>query len=118
MGRDLPEAKNQIARRLKGFVRLYLIWSIIYLPITLIYWVKQGVSPIQVLISAVRGYLILGQQYNSWMLWYLLATVYGFALLWIMYHFLWKAQWISGTMLLLFLLGAWIDDPACGEAPV
>lgn len=97
---------------------MYLIWSIIYLPITLIYWVKQGVSPIQVLISAVRGYLILGQQYNSWMLWYLLATVYGFALLWIMYHFLWKAQWISGTMLLLFLLGAWIDDLACGEAPV
>ena len=58
--------------------------------------------------------MILGQQYNSWMLWYLLATVYGFALLWIMYHFLWKAQWISGTMLLLFLLGAWIDDLACG----
>lgn len=117
-GQGRLEVKKQISSRINGLVRLYLIWSIIYLPITVIYWIQEDLSPIHVLISAVRGYLILGQQYNSWMLWYLLAAIYGLALLWVMYHFRFNAQWIGGGG--FFCCSCWGHGsmiPACGEAP-
>lgn len=56
------------------FAKMYVIWSIIYLPLDLI---GGGYS----LLSYCRDFFLKGYHNYSWHLWYLLGLVYGFTLL-------------------------------------
>lgn len=57
-------------------VKLYLIWSLIYFPLTVYsYYTNERTLSIDSLFI-LRGYLITGEQEWSWHLWYLLALIY------------------------------------------
>ena len=56
------------------FAKMYVIWSIMYLPLDLI---GGGYS----LLSYCRDFFLKGYHNYSWHLWYLLGLVYGFTLL-------------------------------------
>lgn len=65
-----------VRQSLIHFIKLYLLWTVIYLPLAIIYWNSTGL-PLRTCISQyMRSFLFVGQQYNSWMLWYLLSTIY------------------------------------------
>lgn len=62
---------------IKKMTKLYVIWTIIYLPLTLIYYINNVEPWYRDIVSFIRGFLFIGEQYNSWHLWYLLSAIYG-----------------------------------------
>lgn len=57
--------------------KMYLLWSVIYLPINIIYYVKNRMQPGYCVWDYVRRLLFVGDNYNSYILWYLLSSIYG-----------------------------------------
>ncbi|MGN0505296.1 MAG: acyltransferase family protein [Lachnospiraceae bacterium] len=72
---------KQIQRYLKRMVRLYLIWNVIYFPLALYRYIADGTGWIRAVLLYVRGLIFVGEHYNSWMLWYLLSTIYALMLI-------------------------------------
>lgn len=68
---------------LKGVIKQYLLWSIVYLPLALIEYFETGNSFIYSFFSYLKGLFLKGEHYNSWMLWYLLSFVYSFGFIYI-----------------------------------
>lgn len=58
-------------------IKLYLIWSIIYLPLAIIDYKAKSYSFIKGVIVYFKDFIFIGQHYNSWILWYLLSTIYA-----------------------------------------
>ena len=70
---NLNIIKNQITK----FLKKYLLWSFIYLPLTI-----YGTIRYKYLFSIIiTKFLFMGEEYNSWQLWYLLSSVYAFVFL-------------------------------------
>lgn len=67
----------RILKQLRKIVQMYLLWTVIYLPLAVWHFVSAGISPIKAVIIYIRGFLLVGEQYNSWPLWYLLSTIYA-----------------------------------------
>lgn len=78
------EASCTGAKRVKKTVikllRLYLTWTLLFLPITIFGNLLLGNGLFHALATFIRGTLFIGENYYSWPLWYLLASVIGFAL--------------------------------------
>ena len=89
-------------------LKLYLIWTVVYFPLAIYHFVSESIQPIQAVLLYLRGFFLVGEQYNSWPLWYLLSTIY--ALLWIILllkHNL-KFRWILYIGALIFLISIFI----------
>lgn len=84
---------------------LLLVFDIyIYIPIDCLgYWL-DGVSLIKAMVLEARGFFLLGEGRLSWPLWYLLASVVGFILVYIMLRKGMSSRNILGISF-LFLLG-------------
>ena len=61
---------------LKG-LRLYLVWTAVYLPFTVYGWKLDGLTVVQGLLQFARNLVFVGENYLSWPLWYLLGMVWG-----------------------------------------
>lgn len=57
-------------------IKLYLIWTIIYLPLTIYGLYIEGNLSLYGLVIFFRNLLIVGENYFSWPLWYLLSLVF------------------------------------------
>lgn len=80
--RQIQETGNRqvILNELKKYLHLYLLLSVIYLPLSIKGWIfkySAGYSFLDVILLALRNYLFAGEQNLSWQLWYLLAMIYG-----------------------------------------
>ncbi|RZK41817.1 MAG: hypothetical protein EOO90_09745 [Pedobacter sp.] len=64
---------------LKRIVKLYVYWTIIFLPITLWNFANDEFIYKQDLILFIRGFFFFGENYYSWPLWYLLSMIYSIA---------------------------------------
>ena len=66
------------------YVRLYIMLSLAYLPLTFygmyVDFEKNG-NLVKVLLKLIKNYLLVGEQFYSWPLWYLLSVILGLALL-------------------------------------
>lgn len=62
---------------LKKIISLYLLWSLIYSPLAIIRYRQMGLSFFGGLKSYIKGLIFVGEHYNSWILWYLLSTIYA-----------------------------------------
>lgn len=60
-------------------VKLYLIWSLIYMPLAIYDYVHARFSLLKGTMLYLRGLFLLGEHYNSYILWYLLSTIYAVA---------------------------------------
>lgn len=67
-------------------LRLYLIWTLLYLPLTIFGNVLLGKNLLHGSLSFIRGTLFVGENYYSWPLWYLLASIVCFTLVFICLH--------------------------------
>ncbi len=83
MGIKINKAKNKeegkliLKSKIIQFVKLYLIWSIIYLPITMYGYVVNERGILYDIFAFFRGFFLVGQNFDSWPLWYLLSTIYA-----------------------------------------
>ncbi len=71
----------RIKRQTIKILKMYLLWNLIYFPITVAYFLIYETSPIRCVFIFIRGLVLVGEQYNSWPLWYLLSIVYSLVFL-------------------------------------
>ena len=81
--------------------RLYFIWTLIFLPVTIFGNKLLGKSHVQALLSFLRGTLLIGENCYSWPLWYLLASIVAYALI---YYLLRKGMRLNRIIPLSFFL--------------
>ena len=74
---DSSENIRMIRSYLVKIIKLYFMWSVIYLPLALYDYVHSGRSVIYCVWNYVQGLVFIGEHYNSWMLWYLLSAIYA-----------------------------------------
>ena len=90
---------------LKRILVLYLLWTVIYFPLAIFDFISRKVAPIEAIITYFRRFIFVGEQYNSWHLWYLLSIIYALIILIILF----KKKKSIGTIFLIstvsFFLG-------------
>jgi len=74
---NAKEQSDVILKYIIKTVRLYIIWTIIYLPIAVLNFYWQGASLFGAVFTYIRKFIFLGEQFYSYQLWYLLSTIYG-----------------------------------------
>lgn len=76
---------NVLYKHLIKMVKMYIFWMIIYSPMTIYRYIVNDLGFVKSVLYFCRGFFLLGQLYNSWHLWYLLATIYSLVLIvWLM----------------------------------
>lgn len=68
---------EKICFRVKKVLKLYVVWSIIYLPLTFCGWVIEGNGEPVYLLRCVRNFILVGDNFYSWALWYLNGLVFA-----------------------------------------
>lgn len=78
---SLPENRQVLVRYLKRILKMYLTWMLLYTPLAIINYIRHSTPLLKAAALYLRGLLLMGEQYNSFQLWYLLSTVYALCLL-------------------------------------
>ncbi len=79
------------------------------MPLAVYDYIRSGDSAIKCIFLYLRGLLLQGQHYNSWLLWYLLSTIYALLLI---YFLLRKKVLLKNIVLLsagLYMIGVSMD---------
>ena len=66
-----------VKKYLLKFIKMYVVWTVIYLPIALYHYLSAGRGVLKSVFLYIKGFVFVGEQYNSWHLWYLLSTIYA-----------------------------------------
>lgn len=80
--------------------RLYFYWTVIYLPLTIYGCIKNDYTWWRDVIFSLHGFLIKGENYYSWPLWYLLAVIYAAY----MYRYMLIHKWSNRKMIIFTIL--------------
>lgn len=74
------ELHTKLLLRCKKVMKLYLIWSVIYLSLTICgWWIEDG--GIKYWVSCLRNYIFVGENFYSWTLWYLNGLIFALLLI-------------------------------------
>lgn len=73
-----------LSRLIKKYVQLYLIWTLIYAPLAVWHYIYEDMQVLDIVKSAVIGFFWFGENYNSWILWYLLSSVYSLTFIYVL----------------------------------
>lgn len=104
-----------VACRIKQFVKMYLIWTAIYFPLAIYSYVINDYSFLYSILVTLRKFVFRGENFNSWMLWYLLSTIYALAFIWITMKFKFKLKQLAVFSCLFFVLIIVINAIAWSE---
>lgn len=96
-GHDKASQLDKIKQYAIRIIKLYLYWTIIFLPITIWYFVTNDNSIFMDLLSFIRGVIFIGENFYSWPLWYLLSMIYSLV---VIYFLLYKKQAISSILII------------------
>lgn len=106
-------------------LELYLIWTVLYLPITIFGDLLYGKDLMHGLLAFVRQTLFVGENFCSWPLWYLLAGFVAFALVYCCLRSGMALKRVVGLSFLFLLAGyfimvvaEWSDAPRAIAIPV
>jgi len=69
---------------MKSTLKLYLVWTVIYLPFTIYGFVKESLPVGTSVALFVRNLFLVGENYLSWPLWYLLAMLWAGAIIYVL----------------------------------
>ncbi|WP_199118549.1 acyltransferase family protein [Pedobacter sp. ASV28] len=86
---------------LKRIVRLYVYWTIIFLPITIWRYATDKLIFEKDIILFIRGTFFFGENYYSWPLWFLLSMIYAIA-------FIYFLTFINQQVSTIFLISIFV----------
>ena len=103
------EPLQYVRRWLKHVFVLYAIWTVLYLPYTFYgFWIEQTRVTTAVIVFA-RNFLLVGENYMSWPLWYLLGMLVAGVIIYLFLRLGLGLKPIIVCAVLLLLVGAWLD---------
>lgn len=70
---NIKVIKNYLIRMLK----LYFTWTAIYFPLAVYGYADKGTPFLKAVLQYIRGLIFVGESYYSYILWYLLSSVYA-----------------------------------------
>lgn len=103
------DSSNILKKNIQKFLRLYLIFTIIYMPLTIYEYITLDSSILDCLYYFLRGLIFVGEHYNSWALWYLLSAFYGLCVIYFLHKKGIKIKNILYVGIFLFLIGLGVD---------
>ncbi len=94
--KETVEEKTKVIRAsLFKMIKLYALWSLIYLPVYIISCINSGQSFGTSAADYIRGFFLTGDHYNSYILWYLLSSIYALLLVFLLYRYnIKESTWI------------------------
>lgn len=72
---SIEKKQERLKKWISKTIRLYMVWTAIYLPFTIYGFWHDGVSVAKSALVFVRNFLLVGENYLSWPLWYLLGML-------------------------------------------
>ena len=103
------EPLHHVRRWLKHVFVLYAIWTVLYLPYTFYgFWIEQTKVTTAVIVFA-RNFLLVGENYMSWPLWYLLGMLMAGIIIYLFLRLGLGLKSMIGFAVLLVIVGAWLD---------
>lgn len=111
--REFEDGRSPASARVRGTIRkqlrLYAIWTALLLPLALLGAYLRECGTAETALQIVRGVLFVGENDFTWPLWYLLASVVAFALV----YFLLRRGVVPRLVLILsamaLLLGQFVE---------
>lgn len=83
-GKSQDEKLSILGKWIWKALKLYLIWSLVYLPFAAYNYIQEGLPFAKAIVHYLRNLFFVGENFMSWPLWFLLAMVWAGALIWIM----------------------------------
>lgn len=106
----LNDKLSRIRVWMKKTLRLYIVWTIIYLPFTIYGFCLDGTGILKSSVIFLRNTLLIGQNYWSWPLWYLLGMIVAGCMVWLMVKLGWKSKYMYVVAVVLAILGCLLDE--------
>ncbi len=103
------EETDIIILQLKRMLKLYLVWSAVYFPLAVAEYAKGEYSLLKAVLIYIKDFVFVGQHYNSWMLWYLLSTIYALIAILFLRKAKIKTERILVIALVIFIISILID---------
>lgn len=72
---------TKLCYRIKKIFNIYIIWSIVYLPLTVYGWFIEGNKTVEYAALCIRNYILVGDNFYSWALWYLNGLIFALILI-------------------------------------
>ena len=72
---------TKLIYRIRKIVKIYIMWSIAYLPLTVYGWIAEGNRSLEYALLCVRNYIFVGDNFYSWTLWYLNGLIFALVLI-------------------------------------
>ena len=107
--RRLPDWGGQKQTVMKLF-RLYVTWTIIYIPLTIYgYCFVEKHTIKECIFIFTRNFLVAGQNWMSWPLWFLHSLIVAMIILMFCFHKGWDKKKIFLLSIILFLVGRYVS---------
>lgn len=79
------QAISYLKNKLKDTIKKYLLWTLLYLPLTFYGFYYFKFNALYSFLSFLRGVFIAGENFLSWPLWYLLALITSTGLIYLLF---------------------------------
>lgn len=105
--------RDEKLRRLKKWIsktaRLYVVWTIIYLPFTIYGFYIDDVELTKGVMVFLKNFIFVGENYLSWPLWYLLGMLIASIIIYYMVKWNWKTKTMCLVGVSFAVLGVMIN---------
>lgn len=108
------KASNVFWKYIRHIGFLYLGWSLIYLPLAIIYYYVKRVVWWKAILVYIRDLFLLGKHFNSFPLWYLLSTLYSALIIYWLLRKGWKKISITVLSFIIYFIANYITDFVAG----
>ena len=102
---NLPKVAHAFFKMLK----LYLLWSLAYLPLAIFDYRRSGFGVREAAIRYIKGLVFSGEHYGSWMLWYMISAIYALGIIYLLLKIKVNPWAITALGLVFILCGAALD---------
>ena len=69
--------RNNISRYIEKLGKAYMKWTIIYMPLTILYYYSRGENIAQIIWNIIWRFVFVGENYYSFHLWYVHALIWS-----------------------------------------
>lgn len=101
--------KDRILSYLKRILKLYVVWTMIYLPLTIYGFWKEEIPALEAIVFFGRNILLVGENYMSWPLWYLLGLITAICIIYCLLRFRFSVNGIVIISVIIAVLGVSLD---------